>query len=133
MKNHWLKLSQQKKNKFWTAEFITHGSYYVLRPRIVRMVSSTNTMSFQQGWNEVEFKGGMLATNDKELIDFLIDCRRTSMKGWMARLRYYTNLWHELEYYELSDLKFRYSGMGGSIEDITLQYEYNGLHHVYSA
>jgi hypothetical protein len=82
---------------------------------------------------ELEFRGAMTNTSDKELIDFLIECRKTNMSGWLSRLCHYANLSTELEFFELTSLSFKYIGSGGSIENIALQFHYQGLQHVYRA
>lgn len=133
MKNHWLKVHEQKK-RFWTAEFTKNGTY-VLRPRRVDVINAKYTLGFMgvtTGIATLNFKGGMIANNDKELVDFMIDSRK-SMKGWLSRLRQYAGISNEVKYYELTDLRFDNIGVGIDIEDIQLSFHYDHLKQVHCA
>jgi hypothetical protein len=129
MKNHWLRLNQQKRNRFWTAEFSRLGTY-LLRPRRADVLDASRTVRHAtSGHAAVSFAGGMVNSSDKELIDFVIECRK-GMDGWVCRLRYYASLLHELEYFELTDLSSPSVGMGVSFEDIKVGFAFQHLQHV---
>jgi hypothetical protein len=130
--NHWLRQREKKKNHFWTAEFSKNG-IFCLKPRRVGVVQprlSLGYMGATSGRVEIEFKNGMTNASDKELVDFMIESRK-SMTGWLARLHHYANLSNELEYFELTDLSFKYVGSGASIEDVAMQFDYKAIKHVH--
>lgn len=133
MKNHWLKVHNQKKRRFWTAEFSRRGNS-ILDPRRVEVLDPEYTLGYMgatDGRVELNFKGGM-TTTDKEFVDFLIECRK-GMENWLCTLRYYANIMSELEYYELTQLDLVNVGMGKSIEDIAVQFDYHAIRHIFCA
>lgn len=129
MRNHWLKLHEQKKRRFWTSEFSKNG-LFILKPRRVEVIDSYSLglLGSTSGSIELNYKG-MMSNGDAEFIDFLTEMRK-SMRGWLARLRFYSGLLNELEYYELTDLKHISIGMGNSIEDIRVEFSYGNLRNV---
>jgi hypothetical protein len=131
MKNHWLTLHEQKKRRFWTAEFSKNG-IFVLKPRRVGMNDRLGFMGSVSGVSSITFKDAMTKTSDQELVDFLTESRKT-MAGWLARLRLYASLMNELEYFELSDLTYDNVGIGETVEDLKLSFGYNQLKHVHCA
>jgi hypothetical protein len=135
MKNHWLKLHEQKKKRFWTVEF-SKNSTSVLKPRRADVLDARflGYMGSTSGKVEINFKGGMTNANDVEFIDFLRECRR-SMKDWLCRLHLYANLSSSglLEYYELTSLSYGTIGVGIGTEDMKVQVKYNGLKHYHIA
>jgi hypothetical protein len=131
MKNHWLKVHEQKKN-FWTVEFTKNG-IFILKPRRVGVINPRLSFGFMgatSGVTILNFKGGMVANNDKELIDFLIESRK-SMKNWLSRIRQYAGMSKEIKYYELTGLHFDNIGMGIDIEDIKLSFHFDNLKQVH--
>src|ERR1017187_10378004 len=113
MKNHWLKQYEKKKKSFWTAEF-SKNSVFVLRPRKVGIA----TANIHSGRVEITFKN----ESDKEFVNFLMESRK-GMLGWLSRLRFYANIFKEIEYYELVDLDYVSVGIGNTIENIAFEFD----------
>jgi hypothetical protein len=133
MKNHWLKQHEKKNRRFWTAEFSFNGAFQLRQRRadILDPLNPFDYMGSTAGSTCVNFKGGMTVP-DKELVDFLVETRK-GMRGWLARMRYFMGLNDELEFYELTDLHFKNIGMGKSIDDINVTFDYNKVKHVFCA
>jgi hypothetical protein len=134
MKNHWLRIHEQKKRRFWTAEFSRNG-LFVLRPRKVEVIDPKHTLGCfgaTSGTAEIHFNGAMMNATDNELLDFLSETRK-GMKNWMSRLRLYANLTSELEYFELTNLNYNNISVGKSIDDISFKFDYKSLRHIYCA
>lgn len=127
MRNHWLKLREQK-NHIWTAEFSKNGMY-ILRPRAVDVLDARGSLSSISGTARVNFRGGV-TTTEPELVDFMIDSRK-GMRYWLSRLRLYSGLMNELRYYELSGLKFNSIGVGLSFEDMVLSFDFDDVRVVH--
>ncbi len=131
MRNHWLKLHEQKKNRFWTAEFSKNG-IYMLKPRRVGVLDRLGYLGATSGVAAIVFKEAMIKTNDTELVDFLTESRQ-SMAAWLGRLRLYASLTNELEYFEVGDLTYGNIAVADSIEDIKFVFGYNQLKHFHCA
>lgn len=134
MKNHWLKIHEQKKRRFWTAEFSKNG-LFVMKPRRVEVIDPKYRLGYMgatSGHVAIVFKGGMTNINDIELVDFLQEARK-GMSGLLARLRQYQGLSNELEYYELSDLSYRQIGVAIEVEDLKFEVNYSRLRRFHVA
>ena len=134
MKNHWLRLHEQKKKRFWTTEFSKNGTF-VLKPRCVEVLDSKYALGYMgatSGKVGIVFKGGMTNINDHELVDFLHETRK-GMSGLLARLRHYQGLTTELEYFELYDLTYNNIGMGIDVEDLKFEVSFNRLRRFHVA
>lgn len=126
MKNHWLKLFERKKRRFWTAEFSRNG-LFVLRPR--RVIITDNLSGLRPIHTvEMTFRGAMVA-NDPELGDFISESCK-SMAGWLGRLRHYNDMLDELEYFEATDLSYGNIGVADDVKDIKFIFAYNIMRHI---
>lgn len=131
MKNHWIQVYEKKNKKIWTAEFSENG-IFSLKPRRVQVVDhneSLGILGLNYGVVSIVFKDAMLASNDKELMNFLSDAHRHNMTGYVSRLKMYQGLSGELEQYELTGLSYNSMGSGDTIDDIKLTFRFKYLRH----
>ena len=131
MKNHWIQVYEKKNKKIWTVEFSEKG-IFSLKPRRVQVVDHNESLSIlglNYGVVSIVFKDAMLASNDKELMNFLSDAHRHNMVGYVSRLKMYQDLSGELEQYELTGLSYNSMGSGDTIDDIKLTFRFKYLRH----
>lgn len=129
MKNHWLKLHEDRKRRFWTVSFSKYG-IYTLKPRRADVLDHANSLAATSGGVEINFKDGMINLNDVEFLDFLKDCKN-SMNNWIACFRLYANLLSELEYYEIGDMNYGGLTSGVKPNDLKIHINYNTLKHYF--
>jgi hypothetical protein len=124
--NYWLKLRSQKQG-FWTVEFSKH-SIYLLKPRRLEVLNSKEAFYPTSSQNQIKisFSGGSSNSNDKELLDLLMNARK-GMGGWLARLRRFSYSFVEKGYHECFDLSFGSIITGSNLEDVELWFDYGRI------
>jgi hypothetical protein len=134
MKNHWLKVYRSKNNKFYTAEF-TDSGFFILKPRKIELANSQSFDHGQissQGKLGMLFKGAFITTyTDPEMISFLSRVKQ-SMSHWLCKLKQYKfgssdTIVEEVYCCELSKLSFDSIGVGNTIHDVKVAFNYSQM------
>jgi len=105
MKNHWIKVNEDRKKQWWSAEFLSAGSY-VLRSRRVWIQSDVLGAD-----SDVRTEFGIVVTfspTDNELMNFIYQVQQ-SMLGIHCRIRLMQGIYpfaFEIENYELTKLTY---------------------------
>jgi hypothetical protein len=134
MKNHWIKISNLKKSKFHTVEFL-HNGIFVLKPRKVEVIKNPkfNNNQLKNDSLTLLFKNVFsLNNNDFEMVNFLSSVK-DKISDWLCKLRNYqfskndNNIINELNCFEFNKLNYNSLVNGNSIEDVKLTFNYEEL------
>jgi hypothetical protein len=123
MKNHWIKLHQAKKLRWWSAEFQDNG-IRILKPRRVEVLDET-PLGLSKG--QLCFMFSNIGINDKELLDFLNFCAKHGMAGGYSCLRRFQGVFPiaiELESYEFVHLNFRSVKAGPTVDTVRFKFDF---------
>lgn len=125
MKNHWLKIYEQKKSKIWTVEF-SRNAIFMLKPRRVIVTDDDKIISHRRV--SVIFKDALFGQNDKELLDFLADAHWNKMAGYFSTLRMYKGL-DEKENFQFTGLSYIGLTTGIFVDDIKFIFDVGNVRH----
>lgn len=122
MRNHWVKLHEARKRRFYTAEFSESG-LSLLGGRRVGVNKGFET----GGLVSLTFFGATWDVSDYELIDFIRDARK-GMSNWYGRIRLFQSNSNELAYYTLSNLTFdSVNTSPAKVDDILFTFSYGHI------
>lgn len=128
MRNHWLKLHEQKQKRYWTAEFAKNGMF-ILRQRRVEIIDPKTSLQGPTGSVSLIFRGAGGNVNDTEFLSFISQSTR-GMANWYTRLRHCEGLSDEIEFYVLSDLSLPAPKTFGLIStDVEFIFDYADKRH----
>jgi hypothetical protein len=131
MKNHWLKLHNDKKKRFWTIEFSSSG-YTILNSRTVSITDMSHNFipgGGVSGLLAAVFKDGMI-TGDYEFNNFITEAGK-SMWGWKSTVRNYRSIFDEIENFQLENLSCKNIMMASNPDDLKFVFEYSSLKYTY--